>query len=80
MDYTDTTLNEIARTRARKAGVRLANPLPDPSLRAGPIIAEFASARDAQLFCGMKRDDGAQVTVTAGVNLLYAVRTLVGKL
>jgi hypothetical protein len=41
----------------------------------GAIIAEFACARDAQLFAGLKREAGEPVAITAGINHMYAVRT-----
>ena len=53
---------------------------PPVSIRPGRIIAEFASARDARLFAGLKREAGEQVTVTIGLHLLYAVRVAVRSL
>lgn len=43
----------------------------------GRIIAEFASALHAKLFASLLREDGVRVTVTPGINLLFAVRQLV---
>lgn len=40
----------------------------------GRIIAEFASAQDARQFAAMKHKNGQLVTVTAGINYLFAVR------
>ena len=40
----------------------------------GPLIAEFTSERDAQLFAGLKREIGEPVCVTAGIHQVYGVR------
>ena len=45
-------------------------------IQADRILGEFPSAQDAQLFAGLKREQGQAVTITAGVNHLWAVRTL----
>lgn len=50
---------------------------PPAALIAGRIIAEFSSAWDARLFASLKREQGEDVTVTPGINHLFAVRTVV---
>jgi hypothetical protein len=42
----------------------------------GGVIAEFACGRDARLFASIKRENGEVVTITPGINLLYAVRSV----
>lgn len=49
----------------------------EPALRPGPVIAEFSNAVDARMFARLKRESGSAVTVTAGINHLYAVRLCV---
>lgn len=49
---------------------------PEPQLlKAGRMIAEFDSLEDARLFADLKLSYGELVTVTSGVNHVYAVRT-----
>ena len=48
---------------------------PQPQLiKAGRMIAEFDSLEDARLFADLKNSYGDLVTITSGVNHVYAVR------
>lgn len=49
----------------------------DKEWLAAGIIAEFTNCRDARLFAGLKRENGEQVEITAGINHPYAVRVMI---